>query len=431
MAASGRPEHRPVPGHQLGGAGAPGSGASRATPEQLCQWTFTDLQPGTSSITKENFVVLGSYNWREAKRPIIVVPGAPSILDPPEIPISLKPDHGHNFVDQNAFRHPTFPLEPMLQAVLTSNPSFDFNKIDIVTDRSNLRRLLQFASGKSHQDFEIAVEAVNKTVLFTRLEKHPRSYNSPRQTSVYGFQFEKVFTKAPAAVKGSTGHYRIVNYTIGGLNVLLLFEVDGALPHSADPNSAHAGLQAQIPANVLSTPNVPQAKGEPFQGQVQGLGGASAVILGQQTAGRTNLVIVKGGQLFHEQQVVELKTRAYKTDHGLQLQQYMPQLWFANVRHLVLGVHKEGTFSNVKTHTVNDAAIIAWQETHKEELGKLVDLLRKITTTAKGTTERTGVRCVKGKLIMETFHGQSNLGKLSEDLRQKWATGVRESEEGI
>ncbi|KAF8439572.1 hypothetical protein BGX38DRAFT_1273346 [Terfezia claveryi] len=423
-----RAERRPVPGHQLGGIEAPSSTrASKATPEQLSQWTATELQPGTSSVTKENFTVLGSYNWRDAKRPIIVVPGAPSIWDPPKLPISIKPDRGRTFVDQNGSRYPTSPLEPMLQAVLASNPLFDFNKIDIITDRSNLRQLLQFASGKSHRNFEIAVEVVNKTVLFTRLTKHPKTYIGPGRSQGYGFQFEKAFTKTPTAVGGSTGHHRIVNYTIGGLNVLLRFEVDGALPHNVEPAS-HAGPQTQTPAVKLSSSNAPQTKGQPFlsQGQGQGLVGASRSVpaLSQQAAGRTNLVIVKGGQLIHEQQVLELKTRAYNKDHGLQLQQYMDQLWFANVRHLVLGVHKEGTFSDIKTHTMNDAAVIAWQDAHKEQLGKLIDLLRKITATAKGTTERARVSCVKGNLIMETFHGrQLKLKGLSEDLRRKWATG--------
>ena len=73
MATPGRPERRPVPDHRLEGIRASGP---RPTPEQLGQWTLTDLQPGTLSVTKENFAVLSSYNWREAKRPIIVVPGS-------------------------------------------------------------------------------------------------------------------------------------------------------------------------------------------------------------------------------------------------------------------------------------------------------------------------------------------------------------------
>jgi len=131
--------------------------------------------------------------------------GAPSIWDPPKLPISIKPDRGHIFVDQNAFRHPTSPLEPMLLAVLDSNPSFDFNKIDIITDRSNLRKLLKFASGKSHQDFEIAVEVVDETVLFTSLTKRPRTYIGPEQSGGYGFQFEKAFTKPPKGMGGLQG----------------------------------------------------------------------------------------------------------------------------------------------------------------------------------------------------------------------------------
>ena len=367
-------------------------------------------------------------------------------------------------------------MEPIIQAVLTSDPSFNLNKIDIITDRTNLRRLLQFASGQSHKDFEIAVEVVNKTVLFTRLENRPRVYIKPGQPGGYGFRFEKAFTRPPGAVKGSTGHYRIVNYTIGGLNMLLRFEVDGALPHDVNPSS-YAGSQKPTPTVVLPIPNTPQptalatdlwSKGQQFQGQQfqgqqfqgqlfqgpgqlfqgqlfqgqsfqgqpfqrqpfqrhplwghgQGLGGASVGVWGQQAAGGTNLGIVNGGVLIHDQQTIELKTRAYKKDRGLQLQQYMAQLWFADTRHLVLGIHKEGTFSDVKTHTVNDAAVIAWEEAHKEQLGKLVNLLGKIIATAKGTAERTRVRCVKGNLTVGTFHGRhSKLQKLSQDLRLKW-----------
>lgn len=347
-------------------------------------------------------------------------------------------------MDQNAFRHPTSPLEPMLQAVLASNPSFGFNKIDIITDRSNLRRLLRFASAQSQQDFEIIIEVVNETVLFTRAENRPRSYIRSGQSGGYGFQFEKAFTKTPEAVKGSTGHHRIANYMMGGLNILLRFEVDGALPHNVSQGSGSGSApQAQNPTVVLPTPNDPQSTnwaimwpngqsfqgpGHPSQGQWQGqeVGGSPAATLGQQSARYTNLVIVKGGQLIHEQQTVELKTRAYSKDHGLQLQQYMAQLWFSNTRHLVFGMHKEGTFSKVKMHSLDDAAVMAWEETHQEQLGKLADLVRKIAETAKSTTERTRLRCVKGILTMETFHGQKfTFERLSEDLRQKWATGTQ------
>jgi hypothetical protein len=52
---------------------------------------------------------------------------------------------------------------------------------------------------------------------------------SARQSGGYGPGFEKTFTKIPECVKGSLVHRRAVAYTLGGLRMMVRFEVDRVL----------------------------------------------------------------------------------------------------------------------------------------------------------------------------------------------------------
>lgn len=121
------------------------------------------------------------------------------------------------FVDQNGHRMPKAPLVPLIAAVnkrIEDNfdaPSFDWSRVDFVTDRNGLRKLLRWVRKESKlNDFRMDLElAGEKTVLVNRWEARTKEMFNGR---TYGFNFEKASTEPAAGCQKGTGHHRIVTY---------------------------------------------------------------------------------------------------------------------------------------------------------------------------------------------------------------------------
>ncbi|KAF8474061.1 hypothetical protein BDZ91DRAFT_691221 [Kalaharituber pfeilii] len=373
------------------------SARERVSTRVLGQWTPSGLKNTASSVAKHNFKLLSSYNWLSQKvgnASMIAVPGFPAQWNPQTLPKALPADSGLTIRNQNAYRHPKCPLEPLLQALLVTQPSFDFNKIHIICDRNNLRNLFDFVCGKA-DDFEIAVEMVNNTALFTRLDRTVTEVINPTiDFRGFGHEFEKAFTKFPGVVNGSTGHHRIVQYSFGGLELVVRFEADAAVP-------ANTGSVGSL-LGVRGTPTATNSSAQQCS---------------------TRIAIRKAGELIPQEHIIEIKTRAAHRPVGVE--KCMPQLWFSDTRHLYVGLHQGGAFTRIIKHTVDDAIISAWERKYQHELGKLVDLLAQILEKAKGNKERMKIRCVNGTLKLENWNKRHASGlpleRLPEDLKAKWS----------
>ena len=118
--------------------------------------------------------------------------GSPLVWKGKILPFKVPPDQGEVFVDQNAARYPSSPLEPLFRSVEIVAPEFDFAQgIDFVADRNSLRKLHSWVVGGKKQDFRIDLDvAGEKTVLLTRWE----AVRKETITEFRGFaqEFEKV-----------------------------------------------------------------------------------------------------------------------------------------------------------------------------------------------------------------------------------------------
>ncbi|KAJ9160968.1 Isoprenoid biosynthetic process [Coniochaeta hoffmannii] len=188
---------------------------------EITRSDLADLPSRNGKIT--GFRHLASYNWLEKPVSTIRVPGCPPLWAPPSVPPKLTADTGMVYIDQNAARNPRFPLEPLFRALYVEERDFQIGDIDLVTDRSNIRKLLRFVQGSSNDAFQIQVEtAGSKTALFTRVEARPTDIIQGFRG--YGHSFEKAYTKKQS---GSTAHHRIVGYDFGGINCIVRHETDG------------------------------------------------------------------------------------------------------------------------------------------------------------------------------------------------------------
>ena len=96
---------------------------------------------------------------------------------------------------------PDCPLEPLVRAVQTLQPDFDFHNVDIVSDRQCLKQLYNFISGEK-KIFQFGVEVVGSTTLFTRREPESRETIPLNTFAGYRQSFEESYTKLHQAASG-------------------------------------------------------------------------------------------------------------------------------------------------------------------------------------------------------------------------------------
>jgi hypothetical protein len=263
-------------------------------------------------------------------------------------------------MDPNRHIFPMCPLEPLFRALSTTRPDFNLKGIDLVTDRRNLRSLLGFVGG-SRSEFRIEVEVVQSTVLFSTWTKG--NINFTRGFAGYGHEFEKASTQQPKSVKGSIAHYRAVHYVLGGIRVIVRFEVDGF---------------------VRATQSLSQSHGYPNQVQTP-----------------TGFTILGRGHLVESAQVIEIKTGPI--GKNLEITRNIAQLWFSQTPLLCTGHYcEDGLFTEVtKKDLMQEGRLARWEEGNREKLKKLVRVIEMIIEAVKTSS--------RGKCILVLPAGSSVL----------------------
>ncbi|KAI7081398.1 hypothetical protein KC356_g9139 [Hortaea werneckii] len=179
---------------------------------------------------------VASYNWLDSKDSTLLVPGIPPIWSPPDAPVQVPPDTGRFFIDPNAGKMPTSPMEPLFRAVLHEHPTFDFSSLDLITDRWALSRLLS-----DNESWSLAAHVIKGKVIFIRLEPEKEIKIHPHQFRGYRRNFEREVLKYREDCRGSRAHYQIITYRLGEMNILLRHAAAG---YFAPDLTAHSPIDA-------------------------------------------------------------------------------------------------------------------------------------------------------------------------------------------
>jgi hypothetical protein len=286
-------------------------------------------------------------------------------------------------------------MEPLFLAISITAPETDLNSFDIITDRRNLRLLLDFASfrGQNQQEFRLDAEIVGNSVILSRWI----DWESRRFSEGYGKEFEKAFTNTPECSRGSLAHKRAVGYTLGGLRLMVRFEVDACL------QEAPAELASETLGEVTNTPN-------------------------------GHRIILKGA-LTKAEGVVEMKATAVSAKHPTHGNpiggKAFSQMWFSRTPILCQGFHRNGVFERVAVIDVQDK-LENWEQRSQEKIGKLVQVLRRLTEIIKETgvkDKRFAVVCGKGSDYLKLYRlDEAYPFGLPQDLREKWRSKEEESQ---
>jgi len=307
------------------------------------------------------------------------------------LPLTLKRDTGAEFIDMNASLLSSAPFAPLFEAVNYLEPKYQWPKLDILTDRNGLRKLLRWATGKTDRDFRIDLELVGeRTVVLSRWEEHNKQM--PYANSGYGRNFEVVYSTSPGK-KRALGHHRIIEYEFGGMKVMMRFEVDACLPAPSIPDLDD--LTKGLDGLSLAKKKEKECNSDDDPATLTGL-----------------VRIVPTGELVSQDRLVEVTTRSEKTFSNLNWGDPYPQIYLSQTPHLHVAVHKFGTFAVIHKYKLGEGKMKDVHARLEDGFHRLAALLGVIVAKQReaGPDERLTLVCQKGVLkVHENYSGISCL----------------------
>ncbi len=299
----------------------------------------------------KEFRQIASYNWSNDDKPTIFVPGAARVYTESTSLRRLVKQYSKQMVDENRYRQPSCPLEAIFGAIYLCEPDFNFSNIDFVTDRNNLRKLLQFVEANADKlSFRIDMQKVDNFILFIRKDE-----DVEQVCNDYGIDFEKQYTVKQKTTDPDGSHRRIVNYKFGDHSMIVRFEVDCIGSKSAPNDNLVDDLASAISSISIQSRT---EEGKKFND--------------------LDLSYTEYGQ-FQTEDLVELTTKSSFEGFKFPNNKWN-QMFFSNTSHLVVGWHKRGQLQALRKFDFDQVTkqCNRTKENTTESLNKLNDLLSKI-----------------------------------------------------
>lgn len=341
---------------------------------------------------------LSSYSWIEGSTPTVIVPGLPPLWNPLRGPQKLERDSGFVYIAQNAARYPDCPIEPLFRSLFIEHPTFDLRTVDVISDRNNIRKLLQFArpvqSSHTLESFTINAEVTQNTTIFCRTEAATSEVIGPNDFRGFGHEFERRYTTAE--ISDSAGHHRILSFRFCGMSFVVRYETDGYVKTDA---VGHEGLEGDSLTNLLRGLSLNQRNNS------------------YENIAESKLRIQRGGQVVSPSSIIEIKTRT--RNKLIDIDEIAPQLWASQTPKLVRAYHVRGQFFDPKVEDVA-AKIQDWEANNQPDLMKLGWLIKKIISVAKKLGGKVVIKydVSTDELCIHQNTNASNL--LPKDLYARW-----------
>ncbi|KAG9128482.1 hypothetical protein FRC07_009705 [Ceratobasidium sp. 392] len=358
-----------------------------------------------ASVDITKVATLGSYNWVEHSAPTIIIPGSPSLLKEPALPLQLKPDSGPTFIDQNAARLPKSPFEPAFRAisVLRGDSSKDFTlskeDIDIVTDRNNLRKLMRFicANGpnrdpRRHRNREFRIDTQlapnGKTLILVRYDEN--IIDNSTQFRGYGHSFEEAATTTHPPIVAvnqnstvlsrlkASGYHRIIRYDFLGLRFMVRFEVDATTSEPSSPPE-RSGSQENVDtlADLLAGTSISETRSTLLKPKTQVIN-TPLQLVSQEGSEIRHAV---HGELVPQSSLVELATLASKFE--VTWSDVYSQLFLSQTPILKVAKHVDGMISTIQTYTRAHEALQKAHSDLSQDFRALAALLTQMRDLAR------------------------------------------------
>jgi hypothetical protein len=382
--------------------------------------------PDAAHIGISDVEYVASYNWLERPTPTIMVPGIPPVWQLPEEPPRLTPDSKKriHFIDENADRNPSSPLEPLIRAVQTTYPDFDYDNLDVVADRWPIRQLLQFAAGKP-EHFQFGLEIVGNIAFFTRIHERTRNIIPSGMFKGYHRTFERLYTKMPRSAQDSTSHHRIIRYRLGAFRCLVRTSFDAYLqeevPGRKKPDNRHIKDQADLVNFMSSVSPMPKPPST------------------EDTPEIPELKVIPGGKEIDHAALLQLSTQSISAKRPKNVQVKFPDLWLSQTPNYVVAIYENAgervsrlgrklppfaKFKDVRVKHVKED-VQKWERDNQTTLRKFVTVLNQILEKARALKTPCIVRGSSAEetiTISRVLANSRRFGGLPEDFHAKLST---------
>lgn len=277
--------------------------------------------------------------------------------------MTVKPDIGHFFTDQNANKVPDYPFEVVFQAAELMNPTVRFDEIDVLTDRPSLRNFFTFCEGGAQGTFRVNLHLVNDTLIIERCVKSTSLFLNGLASAGFRHNFETAMTRWPGGLENSSGHYSVLRYDFGGLKCAVRCEVNASYDVADTLGESGSG-----------------STGGPADKTGSGSTGGSADTICRGVGTEQSRIAELKGQRGHQQNANP---------------NWLPQLWFGRMQYLIVGYHEKGTFDGVRVYRVHDLRkrMNAWEKSdaNQKALQKVAMLLSRLRDIVRATQAKSCV----------------------------------------
>jgi hypothetical protein len=384
-----------------------------------------------NDIPIENVQYVASYNWVDAEKPTIVVPGtsvrstigcpiddrltiglragSPAVWTGRSVPFTLQPDDGSAYIDQNTARLEKYPMLPLFvaaDAIHDKKAQIDWPTVDVITDRNGLRKLLRWLNpspGREVRDFRIDVQLVgSKTIVLRRWEGALYNLPHPATGRTFGFTFEAATSHAAPGCPPS-GHHRAIAYVrcrcitdkrpserahpfssgkqdMVDMKMVVRFEVDACLASEANSPAKAPAPAVDDLANALGNLSLQtSALAQKTTSSSSKSESESSELESVSVSPSSGIKVIRAGTQVPQDALLEVASRSAYFIDKLDWNEIYPQLALSQTPALHLGVHERGTFTELREWQVDGAGAdslpgIAAQRS--ETAGQMVRLAR-------------------------------------------------------
>ncbi|KAI5856540.1 hypothetical protein BZA05DRAFT_434084 [Tricharina praecox] len=294
----------------------------------------------------------------------IVVPGHPRIFHAPALPLTLPRDPPAELIIE-AF--PSCPLEPLFRALAVTAPHVDPGSFDIVTDRRNLRLLLDFVND-APQEFRLNAEVVDGTVMLCVSSLTNARVPGPGEDAMAEGEGHEGVGGEKAETEGDKEETGGEKETVG--------------------ENVETGVSKSEPSPL--TPPPPTAPPE----------------LTTPTGHR----LIFSGTFVPQSSVLQIKSCSLKAPPASILARALPQMWFSRTPLFCKGLRSGDMFSRLLLNNLEEEGTFQkWQDENADSLAKVVKTLYALKNTmarlaGKDGRRRFAIICrrPRGKLLVKT-----------------------------
>ncbi|KAI9566098.1 hypothetical protein HD554DRAFT_1223753 [Boletus coccyginus] len=340
---------------------------------------------------------VASYSWIDAPVPTIIVPGSPWIWDERGAVKQVPLDAGVQYIQHDTSRMGCYsPMLPLFAAIDALHDDFAYKDLDLVTDRSGLRKLLRYIDNVCpEENFRIDVDLVGKAVLFTRQEENTTFVG---QNTGYGNEYLKAATREPPGCEKMLDHHRIITYKFGCLDILVSFTADACIEPKNDDDDLLVSLSSSSLGDKADRTVEPSKPTSPAPFDIK---------------------LTSPRSLVPPSDMIEVKTRSIYREPDWR--DIYPQLYLSQTAWLYMARHRGGVFERVEKILLTGDEMKPHAEMMQGSLGKLKNLLKEILRVVREQGEGVPLSLVRQGGTLSLWRGKARSRKvLGEEITSRF-----------